>query len=146
MDWHHHVHCDLVTPYGFINHWQSLVQFMACRLFGAEPLPEPLRVNWNIGNRLFMKFEAKHKRINQENVYENLKKISFHTGLNILKDSTQPSVWWSPLVNHCFMTRRSSGLLTLLISHDHFSPNNCRDTSIARPLMVDMGVSHEFDV
>ena len=31
-----------MTPYGIKKHWLSLIQVMACRLFCAKSLPEPM--------------------------------------------------------------------------------------------------------
>ena len=35
-------HTHLTPPYCCIHAWSVLVQTMACRLFGARPLPEPM--------------------------------------------------------------------------------------------------------
>ena len=52
--------------------WSALVQLMACRLFGAKPLPEPMLaiVNWTPGNKFKWKSNRNSIIFIQENAFE----------------------------------------------------------------------------
>ena len=52
----------------------SLVQVMACRLFGAKPLPEPLLliVNRTHGNKFQRNSNRNSVIFSQENAFENV--------------------------------------------------------------------------
>ena len=60
----------------YMRQWtgSALVQIMACRLFDAKPLSEPMLdfVNWTLRNKLQYNFNQNTKRFIHENASENI--------------------------------------------------------------------------
>ena len=60
----------------YMRRWtgSSLVQVMACRLFGAKPLPEPMMAYCQLDSweQISVKFERNSIILIQENAFENV--------------------------------------------------------------------------
>ena len=96
----------------YMRHWagSSLVQVMACRLFGAKPLPEPMLAfclmvswehNWNgILSFSFKKMQLKMScaKMAREGVKQSIKRL-LDTWVDIGAKSYHKSVWCTLMSN-----------------------------------------------
>ena len=71
--WHQYAEY-LSSASAYMRQWigSALVQILACRLYGAEPLSKPmlLFVNWTLGNKLQENFNQNTNIFIHKNVFE----------------------------------------------------------------------------
>ena len=86
--------CSLLNPSppsaAYMRWWigSTLVQIIACHLFGAKPLSKPMLgiVNWTLGNKLQWNSNQNTKLFIHENAFENIvcEMAAFCLGLDVL--------------------------------------------------------------
>ena len=100
-----------------LTYWSTLVQVMACHLFGAKPFPEPILINYFPGN-IFKKFYLKFKNFLLKNALGNVvcKKSAI-----LFKPQWASWMFWYWMKDCILFYHKSSflsGFLPLPVSHD----------------------------
>ena len=91
--------CNSISPSDTL--WQSMARWMACRLFGAKPLPESMLFYCQLipKKQTSVKFETKHFRFIQQNKIQNCGKDRGRKCINITSQC---------LANHVSVTMMTS--------------------------------------
>ena len=113
----HIVHVVCLYLWTSLTYWSTLVQVMACHLFGAKPLPEPILINYIPGN-IFQKFYLKFKNFLLKNALGN---VVFKNSTILFKPQWASWMFWYWMKDCILFYHKSSflsGFLPLPVSHD----------------------------
>ena len=137
--------------------WPSLAQIMACRLFGATPLSEPVLFFCQLGHseQMLMKFEYIYKDLHSRNECENVvcnfatisSRLYCVKTVNIKGDKNFLPFFWQLQFSHQKL-HESLCTLVILLLFEHIDGPYVQMTGRVRcpsPHHVDVGSQNQLD-